>query len=395
MPQFPHNYNYVSRSAMYSWMNSTLKLGLPEPIVEEDFKPLTQAETTVWTAEHPAPAKGEAEERRVTAWWSSASDRALSASMPRDAASLGRYREVVGGALAAMLGGDLPGPGDVTAEAGAQGKDVEGGIARRGTLHVPGSSEGTAFVQLTPRNPSGATAIWVDARGSAGLIDANSQLRSAVVALLAAGVTVIGVDVADGDAASNRMVPGALVAPYTYGYNSPLIVRRVHDVLVALRFARGRGLAPQESLTLTPQSPAEAADQREDRRAATAPAAPQPGAPRVYLLGFGKDAGIWAALARAVAPDLVDRAAIDTGAFRFSSVTAIDDAAMLPGAVKYGDVPGFLALATSPLWLAGEAQTPAVVGAAFKAAGVPKAVTLGKGTSAEAELAAVKWLMPK
>jgi hypothetical protein len=45
--------------------------------------------------------------------------------------------------------------------------------------------------------------------------------------------------------------------------------------------------------------------------------------------------------------------------------------------------------------LAGEAQTPAVVGAAFKAAGVPKAVTLGKGTSAEAELAAVKWLMPK
>jgi hypothetical protein len=114
----------------------------------------------------------------------------------------------------------------------------------------------------------------------------------------------------------------------------------------------------------------------------------------VYLVGLGKDAGVWAALARAAAPDLVDRAAIDTGGFRFSSVAAIDDAAMLPGAVKYGDLPGFLALAASPLWLAGEGQTPTLVSAAFKAAGVPKAVTFGK-SSPQAELEAVKWLMAK
>jgi hypothetical protein len=98
----------LRRRAMYAWMNRHLKLGLPEPIVEEDFKPLTRDEATVWTSEHPVPAKGEAEERRVTSWWTSASDRALSASLPRDAASLSRYREVVGGALAAMLGGDVP-----------------------------------------------------------------------------------------------------------------------------------------------------------------------------------------------------------------------------------------------------------------------------------------------
>jgi len=57
MPQFPHNYNYVSRAAMYAWMNTQLKLGLPEPVVEDDFKPLTRDEATVWTADHPAPAK--------------------------------------------------------------------------------------------------------------------------------------------------------------------------------------------------------------------------------------------------------------------------------------------------------------------------------------------------
>jgi hypothetical protein len=391
MPQFQHNYNYVSRSAMYAWMNTQLKLGLPEPIVEEDFKPLTRGEATVWTVDHPAPAKGEAEERRVTSWWTSASDRALSASLPRDAASLDQYRKVVGGALAAMLGGDVPGASDVTAEPGSERKDVGSGVAQRGTLHVSRSSEETAFVQLTPRNASGATAVWVDAHGGAGLLEANGQPRPAIGTLLAAGVTVIGVDVARD--ARNRMVPGGPVAPFTYAYNSPLIVQRVRDVLAALRFAKSGGLPPQESVTLTAQSPTEAADQRGDTHGATAPPPLQPAAHRVGLLGFGKDAGVWAALARAAAPDLVDRAAIDTGGFRFSTVTAIDDAAMLPGAVKYGDVPGFLALSTSPLWLAGEGpKPPDMVSAAFKAAGAPNQVTVAKGAGPQAELAAVRWL---
>ncbi len=171
------------------------------------------------------------------------------------------------------------------------------------------------------------------------------------------------------------MVPGGPIAPYSYGYNSPLIVQRVHDVLAALRFARSGGLPPQESVTLTAQSPTEATEQRAAGRPRGAEA-PAPQRSRVYLIGFGKDAGVWAALARAAAPDLVDRAAIDTGGFRFSSVTAIDAAAMLPGAVKYGDVPGFLALATSPLWLAGEGpRPPAIVLAAFAAARAPKSVT--------------------
>jgi hypothetical protein len=261
---------------------------------------------------------------------------------------------------------------------------------------VSRSSAETAFVQLTPRNASGATAVWVDAHGGAGLLEANGHPRPAISALLAAGVTVIGVDVTGGDDARNRMVPGGPVAPYTYGYNSPLIVQRVHDVLAALRFARSGGLsAPPESVTLTAQSPTEATEQR----AAGSPRGAETPAPqhrRVFLIGFGKDAGVWAALARAAAPDLVDRAAIDTGGFRFSTVSAIDDAAMLPGAVKYGDVPGFLALTTSPLWLAGEGlRAPVTVAAAYTAAGAPKSVTLAKGANPQAELEAVKWLTAK
>ncbi len=61
---FRHNYNYVSRAVMYSWFNKHLKLGFEEPIVEEDFKPLSIAEMTVWDAAHPKPAGGDDYERR-------------------------------------------------------------------------------------------------------------------------------------------------------------------------------------------------------------------------------------------------------------------------------------------------------------------------------------------
>ena len=47
LPQFEHNYNYVSRAVMYRFMNDHLKLGLENPIVEEDFKPVPIAEMSV------------------------------------------------------------------------------------------------------------------------------------------------------------------------------------------------------------------------------------------------------------------------------------------------------------------------------------------------------------
>ena len=55
MPQFGHNYNYVSREVMYHWFNKHLKLGLREPILEEDYKPLSIDEMTVWDENHPKP----------------------------------------------------------------------------------------------------------------------------------------------------------------------------------------------------------------------------------------------------------------------------------------------------------------------------------------------------
>ena len=61
-PQFGHNYNSVSRTVMYGWLNRHLGLGFPEPAVERDYRmfkmqsayedlmqaELTSAEVEMW-----------------------------------------------------------------------------------------------------------------------------------------------------------------------------------------------------------------------------------------------------------------------------------------------------------------------------------------------------------
>ena len=66
MTQFGHNYNFVSREVMYHWFNKHLKFGLTEPILEEDFQPLTIGELTVWNDKHPKPPSGPDYERSLT-----------------------------------------------------------------------------------------------------------------------------------------------------------------------------------------------------------------------------------------------------------------------------------------------------------------------------------------
>src|SRR5690606_36494897 len=86
--QFWHNYNVVSREVMYRWMNQHLGLGLPSPVVEADFEPLSIEELTVWTEDHPAPPSGDDYERGLLRQMTAASDKQIRELVPRDAASL-------------------------------------------------------------------------------------------------------------------------------------------------------------------------------------------------------------------------------------------------------------------------------------------------------------------
>jgi hypothetical protein len=66
----------------------------------------------------------------------------------------------------------------------------------------------------------------------------------------------------------------------------------------------------------------------------------------------------------------------------------------LPGGAKYLDLPGLLALhAPRPLWLAGEAQEPAIITAAYRAASQTDALVTFTGEPAQQEAAASQWLL--
>jgi hypothetical protein len=123
---------------------------------------------------------------------------------------------------------------------------------------------------------------------------------------------------------------------FTLGYNRALAAQRAHDVLSLVSWLRS---------------------------AATPPTA-------VGLLAE-KGTAAWAAAALTETHGAVDRAAIDTGGFRFAGLRSVWDVNLLPGAVKYGDLPGLLSLAApTNLLLAGEgSEVPPIIAAGYRAAG--------------------------
>jgi len=100
-------------------------------------------------------------------------------------------------------------------------------------------------------------------------------------------------------------------------------------------------------------------------------------------------------LALAQAGAAIDRAALDTAGFRFAGLRSIRDVNLLPGIVKYGDLPGLLALAApQELWLAGEGSAAApLTAAAYRAAGASDKVTLFTGPDDRKLDAAMDWLL--
>jgi hypothetical protein len=374
--QFPHNYNYVSREVMYHWFNKHLKLGFEEPVVEEDFRPLSVAEMSVWDAQHPAPPCGPDYERFLLQRMTDDARRQIEALTPTDERSLKEYRRTVGGAVETMIGRGLPRPGELEV-ANSQSQDLALHRMTTFLLRYPAQGEELPVIRLDPKVWNRRAVIWIDRSGKRALFTASGTLRPGVQTLLEKGFAVIGADLigqgefsADGKPFSTaRMNANKLAKPdeswgryagFTFGYNRPLFAQRVHDVLSLVAFARSDKL----------------------------------GAERVDVVGLD-GAGHWVAAARAIAGSAIDRAAIDTARFRFASLTAIDDPDFLPGGAKYGDLPGMIALsAPHPLCLAGEGDSPlSPISAAYRAAGQTKNLTIWQEKDKASESAVVEWLL--
>ncbi len=364
---FPHNYNYVSRAVMYSWFNKHLKLGFNDPIVEGDFQPLSQAELTVFDDRHPKPPSGDEFEASLTKAMSHDSDQQLAAASPKDTASLGKFREVVGTGWRAMIGRDLPLSSMVERQK-IKKEDRGSYFFFADLLKLPKYGEELPVVFLHPKSWNKQVVIWVDENGKSGLFNADNTPKYEIASLLQGGFAIMSADVFG----TGELMPAGASAPlrnrkvntnrqfagFTYGYNHPLFAQRVHDILTLVAFVRG-----------------------DDHKA-----------DKVHVVGLNS-AGPWAAAAKFIAGPAIDRTAIDTAGFRFASLTEFDDPQFLPGAVKYGDVPSLLALsAGSDVWIAGEKEMPAITAVSWKAAGAGSPPMLFKGEVSAKANAAAQWL---
>ncbi len=370
--QFPHNYNYVSRAAMYHWLNRHLDLGFEEPILERPYKRLEREELSVWDVQYPRPEVDPDFEHKLLEWLTDDAERQITALAPRDGKSLERYRQVVGGAWDVLLR-KLPNDPELgfeLVESTDRGKYRETlGLLRYRSIE--NHQVELPMVLLAPNQALQRTVIWIDEQGKSGLYLDDGSLKAPIQRLLNSGVTVIGVDLlyqgeflAEGQRSKRqRWLPGEeAFAGWTYCYNLPVFARRVHDILAVIAFVKRDDVKQHEIDVVGPNG-----------------------------------TGPLVAAAVAQAQGAITRAAINTEGFRFADLKDIYDINFVPGAAKYDDLPGLLALsAPTRLWLAGEGkEAPPIVSAAFIAAGELENLTTFSGESQDVAKAAVEWLLSR
>ncbi len=359
---FGHNYNYVSRSAMYRFMNRHLDLQLPEPIVEQDYERLGKESLTVWSDGHGLPEGGEELERNLIQHWHRDVQNKLKASHQSPHA----FRNLHGPGIEAIIGRTLKTAGEVSLRLTSKTENPDH-IEMVGILENSTYEESIPLLFLHPRDWNGRTLIWPTTSGKSGLLQPDGQPKPEVQRTLDAGCTVVGLDLflqgeflVDSEQASqNRLVSNPReFAGYTYGYNSPLFAKRVHDILSTVAYIHRNEKRPSKSIEL------------------------------VGLDG----AGHWASAARAVSRDVINRSAIQTHGFRFGNLVDFKDIDFLHGGAKYGDLPGMIALAVpSRLWLADKnSETKKLLESIYASSGFPDRLTINNsGTSTEA----ITWLI--
>jgi hypothetical protein len=305
LPHFGHNYNHVSRSAMYQWFNRHLGLGLPEPVLEENFTRLTAEELTVWDEDHPRPEGGVEFERRLLRMWDEDASGQLSAA----AATPEGWRTVVQPAIETTLGRTLAEVGPVQWLQSGQ-KERTGYTETVGVARLSSQGEEVPMVVLDPVGETKGTLVWITRTGKDGLYTADGEVIEEVRRRLDAGMRVIGVDLvqqgeshgSEGLQARTRKVANPREAPaYTFGYNTTVFQQRVHDVLTAVAYAT----------------------------------ALEGG--KAVGLKAGPGAAHWVRCAAAVAGQAKGRVEAESEAFRFARVSDVHDPDFVPGGARYLD----------------------------------------------------------
>jgi hypothetical protein len=311
-------------------------------------------ELTVFDDEHPLPQDA-VDADGLRRYMTQESDKQLARLMPKDKKTLPDYRRVLGTALRVMITDTLPNSADI--EHQRLGVSVEGD--EKINLGRKGQKENISTFFMRGKEFNGKVVVWIHPEGVASLwnkgkvVPAAQEIIDKKGAILAVDVFLAGSSFKD--AKPHPISKG--YSGFTFGYNRPLLANRVHDILTAVAYAKGR----KESKT-------------------------------VDLVGFGK-AGPWVALARGLCGNTVARTAADLDQFRFENIKTMNDEMMLPGALKYGGLPALTAPAApheiylhntsgiSDTWLR----------AAYKASGQPANLHWQEGKSDDLQV--IQWLL--
>lgn len=301
--QYGHNYNQHAREFMYSWFQKHL-MGKDETVEEPAFSPLPIKELSVYDEAHPK-MKGE---KNIAELRKAMRDADAEWLKQLRAGPATKFRDVVGPALRAMVNDELPKA--IAVRKGPLESKHDGFTLHRAVLGRKDELDAVPCVgAFGPKYMGEKAVVWVHPNGKSSLIE-DGKLVPAAQKLFDAGYAILALDVL-GVGEQKPKTPFAVngtYAGYTFGYNRSLLANRVHDILTVIAF--GQTMLKTKTLD---------------------------------LVGWG-EAGPWTVLAKALAGDAVRKTAVDLNQFSFEKVTMMNDPMMLPGALKYGGLPSFLAL---------------------------------------------------
>ena len=337
MLHFKHNYNYVTRATMYQWMNRHLNLGLDIPVIEQDFKCLTELEASVWNDEHPEPTqKGVIHEQSVCRWLDDQSNSILNQSYPTDKESLESYKTWHGKAWEIIFDQGIP---EVTSWTELGSDELDALSISRILIHCPQRKTEIPALAIRNREEPEGYLIWTKENGKENAFDQFGAPTQDLTNLVNQNLVVLLPDLIQqgewsGDQANKkgpRLVDDQRAySAFSYGYNRSLSAERSSDLLTVIAATKQRMVENGQTLPL-------------------------------YLIGDKKTAS-WAVPTAAIAGTILDHAFLCTDGFRYGDIMDFKEEEFVPGSVKYGDIPSLLALrAPHPMTIIGEGETPNVV----------------------------------
>ncbi|PQO27978.1 acetylxylan esterase [Blastopirellula marina] len=360
--EFGHNYNRVSRKAMYELLNNAFDLNASTE--ERPFNRLGSEELSVWTDENLPSYKPDFE-RDLLETLTKESDEQIQPLLLGDSDAFDKYRQLVNQALDVVVGWKNPATDQVDFKV-VNKQQQEDFLLIAGLLrNDQNKSELPALFLYPNENWNGHTVLWLSQDGKSGVFDAGGRLKSEVAKLVSSGISVAAIDLvyqgeflSDGQPLSQtpKVKNEREAAAYTLGYNHSVAAERIQDILSMAAFMRSHDRQPK-SIGLVALDPTMAA------------------------LG---------SVAIATQSNAFDFGVLKTNGFRFGHVNSIRSPDLLPGGAKYGDVPGFLAMAAPTLLrvIGEDDASEKPVQLAYKRAGKPEMLS-----DQQSDVSPVDWIM--